>query len=32
VESAIKAFAIALRMAVSIDERRVGTPSTKGEM
>src|SRR5919108_2398689 len=30
VESAIKAFAIALRMAVSIDEKRVGTPSTKG--
>jgi imidazoleglycerol-phosphate dehydratase len=32
VESAIKAFAVALRMAVSIDKRRVGTPSTKGEM
>ena len=32
VESAIKAFAVALRMAVSIDEKRVGTPSTKGAM
>jgi imidazoleglycerol-phosphate dehydratase len=32
IESAIKAFAIALRMAVSIDEKRVGTPSTKGAM
>jgi imidazoleglycerol-phosphate dehydratase len=32
VESAIKAFAVALRMAVSIDRKRVGTPSTKGAM
>jgi imidazoleglycerol-phosphate dehydratase len=32
IESAIKAFAVALRMAVSIDEKRVGTPSTKGAM
>ena len=30
VESAIKAFAVALRMAVSIDKKRTGTPSTKG--
>ena len=32
VESAIKAFAVALRMAVSIDDKRIGTPSTKGAM
>jgi imidazoleglycerol-phosphate dehydratase len=32
IESAIKAFAVALRMAVSIDEKRIGTPSTKGVM
>jgi imidazoleglycerol-phosphate dehydratase len=32
VESAIKAFAVAMRMAASIDEKRVGTPSTKGAM
>jgi imidazoleglycerol-phosphate dehydratase len=32
VESAIKAFAVALRMAISIDKKRVGTPSTKGAM
>ncbi|MGA8107295.1 MAG: imidazoleglycerol-phosphate dehydratase [Nitrososphaeraceae archaeon] len=32
IESAIKAFAVALRMAVNIDEKRVGTPSTKGAM
>lgn len=32
IESAIKAFAVALRMAVSIDVKRVGTPSTKGVM
>jgi len=32
VESAIKAFAVALRMAVSIDDKRVGIPSTKGAM
>jgi imidazoleglycerol-phosphate dehydratase len=32
IESAIKAFAVALRMAVSIDKKRVGTPSTKGVM
>jgi imidazoleglycerol-phosphate dehydratase len=30
VESAIKAFAVALRMAVSIDKKRVEIPSTKG--
>lgn len=30
VESAIKAFAVALRMAVSIDKTRVEIPSTKG--
>ena len=30
VESAIKAFAVALRMAVSIDKKRVDIPSTKG--
>jgi len=32
VESAIKAFAVALRMAVNIDPKREGVPSTKGEM
>lgn len=32
IESAIKAFGLALRMAASIDEKRVGTPSTKGVM
>lgn len=32
VESAIKAFAVALRIAVSIDDKRIGTPSTKGAM
>ena len=32
VESSIKAFAVALRMAVSIDDKRVGVPSTKGAM
>jgi imidazoleglycerol-phosphate dehydratase len=32
VESAIKAFAVAMRMAVSVDKKRVGTPSTKGAM
>jgi imidazoleglycerol-phosphate dehydratase len=30
VESAIKAFAVALRMAASIDKKRVEIPSTKG--
>jgi imidazoleglycerol-phosphate dehydratase len=32
IESAIKAFAISLRMASSIDEKRKGVPSTKGTM
>jgi imidazoleglycerol-phosphate dehydratase len=32
VEAALKAFAIALRMATSIDSRRKGVPSTKGAM
>ena len=32
VEAAVKAFAIALRMAVAIDEKRRNTPSTKGAM
>jgi imidazoleglycerol-phosphate dehydratase len=32
IESAIKAFAIAFRMAASIDKRRRGVPSTKGLM
>jgi imidazoleglycerol-phosphate dehydratase len=32
VESAVKAFAVALRMAVNIDPKREGVPSTKGEM
>ena len=33
IESAVKAFAVAFRMAASIDERRVeGVPSTKGAM
>ena len=32
VESSIKAFAVALRMAVSVDDKRVGIPSTKGAM
>lgn len=32
VESAIKCLAIALRMAVSIDKKRVGIPTTKGAM
>jgi imidazoleglycerol-phosphate dehydratase len=32
VEAAIKAFAVALRMAVEIDPRRRGIPSTKGAM
>ena len=32
VESSIKAFAVALRMAVSIDGKRIGIPSTKGAM
>ncbi len=32
VESAIKCVAIALRMAVSIDEKRLGIPTTKGAM
>jgi imidazoleglycerol-phosphate dehydratase len=32
VESSIKAFAVALRMAVSIDDKRIGIPSTKGAM
>jgi imidazoleglycerol-phosphate dehydratase len=32
VEAALKAFAVALRMAASIDTRRKGIPSTKGAM
>lgn len=32
IESAMKAFAISLRMASSIDEKRKGVPSTKGTM
>ena len=32
VESAIKAFALAFRMAAGIDKRRKGAPSTKGSM
>lgn len=32
VEAALKAFAVALRMATSIDSRRRGVPSTKGAM
>ncbi len=32
VEAALKAFAVALRMAASIDSRRKGVPSTKGAM
>jgi imidazoleglycerol-phosphate dehydratase len=32
VEAALKAFAVALRMAISIDSRRKGVPSTKGAM
>ena len=32
VEAALKAFAVALRMAASIDSRRKGIPSTKGAM
>jgi imidazoleglycerol-phosphate dehydratase len=32
IESAIKAFAVALRMATSIDNQREGVPSTKGAM
>jgi imidazoleglycerol-phosphate dehydratase len=32
VEAALKAFAVALRMATSIDIRRKGVPSTKGAM
>jgi len=31
-EAALKAFAVALRMATSIDSRRKGVPSTKGAM
>lgn len=32
VEAALKAFAVALRMATSVDSRRRGVPSTKGAM
>lgn len=32
VEAAVKAFAVALRMAVEIDPKRKGMPSTKGAM
>ncbi|HEX2014110.1 MAG TPA: imidazoleglycerol-phosphate dehydratase [Nitrososphaera sp.] len=32
VEAALKAFAVALRMAIELDRRRKGVPSTKGAM
>jgi imidazoleglycerol-phosphate dehydratase len=32
VEAALKAFAVALRMATNIDSKRQGVPSTKGAM
>ncbi|MGC2384157.1 MAG: imidazoleglycerol-phosphate dehydratase [Nitrososphaeraceae archaeon] len=32
IEAALKAFAVAFRMAASIDHRATGVPSTKGEM
>ena len=32
IEAAIKAFSVALRMAISIDSKRKGVPSTKGAM
>ena len=32
IEAALKAFAVAFRMAATIDNRGVGVPSTKGEM
>lgn len=32
IEAALKAFAVALRMAVTIDSKSTGVPSTKGEM
>ena|SRR5438552_12266494 len=32
VEAALKAFAVALRMAISMDRKRKGVPSTKGAM
>jgi imidazoleglycerol-phosphate dehydratase len=32
VEAALKAFAVALRMACNIDTKRKGVPSTKGAM
>ena len=32
VEAALKAFAVALRMAIGIDSKRKGVPSTKGAM
>lgn len=32
VEAAVKAFAVALRMAISMDRKRKGVPSTKGAM
>lgn len=32
IESAVKAFAVAFRMAAKIDEKRDGQPSTKGVM
>jgi len=32
VEAALKAFALALRAAASVDDRRKGVPSTKGAM
>jgi imidazoleglycerol-phosphate dehydratase len=32
VEAALKAFAVALRMASNVDSRRKGVPSAKGSM
>jgi imidazoleglycerol-phosphate dehydratase len=32
IEAALKAFAVAFRMAVTIDTKSTGVPSTKGEM
>ena len=32
VEAALKAFAVAFRIATAIDNRRKGVPSTKGAM
>jgi imidazoleglycerol-phosphate dehydratase len=32
IEAALKAFAVAFRMAATIDNRGIGVPSTKGEI